>query len=100
VWLEVVKVYPPSMKDLAVKMGKEHGQTAVADLAAISRGDWDHALIPIGEAAEDTIKYQKLSKGDHQPVFMLFDPDTKPDETFKAVQEVRDRQAKAKAQQR
>lgn len=35
-------------RDEAIRLGREYGQIAVADLAAITRGDWENAFIDTG----------------------------------------------------
>jgi len=103
VWLDVVKVYPQSMKDLALAMGRKLNQISVADLGAISRGDMEHAFISTGGTGEaskaDAGGFDKVSMktGDHLPVFLLFPPKTKPETIVNAVKEVWAKQKAARA---
>ena len=48
VWLDLVRVYPKNQKDIALGVGRKRNQIAIADLGAISRGDWDNAIINTG----------------------------------------------------
>jgi hypothetical protein len=89
VWLEVVKVYPRSMRNLAIGMGRKLNQIWVADLGAIQRGDFEHAFIQTcGTGKFEKVTFRKLGKGDSRPVFLLFDSGTKPEVIHQAVTEV------------
>lgn len=48
VYLDIVRIYEPRDRDIALAVGRRRNQISVADLDAISRGDWDHAIIPTG----------------------------------------------------
>jgi hypothetical protein len=48
VFLDVVKVFPEDQSDAAIAAGQANNEISVADLGAISRGDWDHAIINTG----------------------------------------------------
>jgi hypothetical protein len=101
VWLEIVRVYPQSMRDLAISMGRRLNQISIADLDAISRGDFQHAFLRTdgtGSATEfdKVTTFQKLSQGDDRPVFLLFDLDTSPEVIHQAVTEIWARQKAAK----
>jgi hypothetical protein len=48
VFLDVVKVFPLGQRDAAVAAGRANNEISVADLGAISKGDWDHAIINTG----------------------------------------------------
>jgi hypothetical protein len=67
-YLDIVKVFSPSQKDEALAAGKEHNQISIADLAAIHKGDWDHAIINTGGTG--------VNKSADQPHFVLATPDT------------------------
>lgn len=47
-WLDLVRVYPRTMRDVAVRVGRKRNQISIADLDAVTRGDWDHAFIDTG----------------------------------------------------
>lgn len=59
-YLDVVKVFAPDQKEQAIQAGKDKNQIAIADMAAIHRGDWDNAFINTGGtgdvAKKDNIK--------------------------------------------
>jgi hypothetical protein len=60
VWLDVVTVYPESMRSEAIRAGVAANQKAIADLEAIYRQDWAHAFIDTGGTGQTT-KYAVLS---------------------------------------
>lgn len=70
-YLDIVKVFPPNQKEAALAAGKEHNQISIADLAAINKGDWDHAILPTGGTGELPVK-----KADAKPHMVLATPDT------------------------
>jgi hypothetical protein len=79
IWLDVVKVYPRKAdKAAAVKKGKEKNQISIADLWAITRGDWDHALIECGGTGEAPKKGGGMGKkkAGKKSTLMFFDADT------------------------
>jgi len=85
VWLDAVRVYKPDMKDVAVSMGKRANQIAIANLSAISKGDWDNAFINTGGTGEPVnIKTgQKIGKSATTVTF--FDNDASPEDIYGAL---------------
>lgn len=71
-YLDIVKVFPPNQKTEAMAAGKEHNQLSIADLDAIHRGDWDHAIIDTGGDG----KNGDVQKRDQRPHLVLATPDT------------------------
>lgn len=67
-YLDIVKVFPPTEKEAALAAGKEHNQISIADLAAINKGDWDNAILPTGGDG--------ISKSESRPHMVLATPDT------------------------
>lgn len=78
VYLDLVRVYSPSDKDIAIEIGKKKNQIAIADLAAISRGDFDHAFINTGGTGV-------ASKSGSKPKLVLFDNDVSAEEIVRAL---------------
>lgn len=68
IWLDIVRVYPESEKEMAKESGIKHNQKCIADLGAIKRGDWDNAFIDCGGTGE-----AKAAKGKKKGTYMLFD---------------------------
>lgn len=68
VWLDLVKVYPRSQRDIALAVGRKRNQVSIADLGAIAKGDWDHAILPTGGTGE------ALGKAVRRATFILFPP--------------------------
>jgi hypothetical protein len=75
VWLDLVRVYPKNQKDIALGVGRKRNQIAIADLGAISRGDWDNAIINTGGSG--------LAKRGGR--FFLLKGSATPEELFNAV---------------
>lgn len=71
-YLDIVKVFPPSQKEEALAAGKEHNQISIADLGAIHRGDWAEAIINTGGTGEKPVEKSEGSK----PHMVLATPDT------------------------
>lgn len=83
-WLDLVRVYRPTDRDLAIRMGVRLNQKAIADLGAIYRGDWDHAFINTGGTGEAKAA---PAKGTGRSAMFLFPATVTADEILAAVQE-------------
>jgi len=101
--LDAVRVYGAEHGQVAYKMGVMANQKAIADLAAIHRGDWDHAFIdthgtgtpvnlPWNKAHDEalsitkivaTVKKQSMKK--NHPVMIYFNADATPLEIHAAI---------------
>jgi DNA topoisomerase-1 len=77
VWLDLVRIYPKHQKDIALGVGRKRNQIAIADLEAISRGDWDNAIINTG--GDGLTKAARMR-------FFLLRGDVTPEELVNAVQ--------------
>lgn len=82
IWLDVVKIFPKtSQLEKAKQIGRDHNQIAIADLWAITRGDWDNAIIPTGGTGKSVSILRKIEK----PVFFLFDNDVTGEEIYNVL---------------
>lgn len=91
VWLDVTRVYPKDMKDVAIRVGRKRNQIAIADLGAIGKGDWDHAFVNTGgdgAVVKSALDYDTgrghVAKGG-QAHYFLFEPGASPREVHAAI---------------
>lgn len=76
-WIDLIRVYPQSMRSLAVRMGRLRNQRSVADLDAITRKDWANALIPTGGTG--------LAKAGRGLRLVIFGPEVTAEEILDAL---------------
>ncbi|MDE2100871.1 MAG: phage portal protein [Patescibacteria group bacterium] len=86
VWLDVVSVYNHNQRDQAVEAGKKANQISIADLDAISRGDFDNAFINTGGTGEAPKAEKAVKTG--EPVWVLFNHKTSPKDIYRKLMAV------------
>lgn len=71
VGLDLVRVYRPDQRDLALAVGRKRNQISIANLRAIAQGDWEHAILDTGGTGA-------AKRSGLRPMWVLVDLDSDP----------------------
>jgi hypothetical protein len=80
IWLDVSRVYRQDEKDIAIAMGTRMNQKAIANLGAISSGNWGEAFINTGGTGA-AVKAAMMGKA----VLVFFDGDATAEQILDAL---------------